>query len=72
MSNPDLDPTPEARMAMIIWSSEYASGRDGSMGFWNKLPDGSKNVCRRALADVAKAAISHGRTLDSLASGNQP
>jgi hypothetical protein len=65
--NPDLDPTPEARIAMLIWSSEYAHGGCGSMGFWNSLGDGRKNTCIRALADVAKAAISHGRSLEDMA-----
>ncbi|MBZ9888083.1 hypothetical protein LB559_09040 [Mesorhizobium sp. BR1-1-3] len=72
MNNPDLDPTPEARIAMMIWSNEYAFGSLGSMGFWKSLPMGRKRTCYAALADVAKAAISHGRTLDSLASGSLP
>lgn len=60
----DLNPTPEARIAMCIWSDEYAYGRLGSMGFWHSLSDSRQDTCRRVLADIAKAAIAHKRTLD--------
>ena len=65
--NPDLDPTPEARIAMLLWSDEYAHGRLGSMGFWDSLTDGRKETCRRCLSEVAKASISHNRTLEQMA-----
>lgn len=66
-TNPDLDPTPEARIAMILWDRGYAHSRLGSMGFWNSLTEGQQGTCRRVLADIAKAAMSHGRTLEEMA-----
>lgn len=66
MTHPDLNPTPEARLAMVIWAHEYAYGRLGSMGFWDSLSEGRKEICRRCLADIAAAAIKHGRTLEDM------
>jgi hypothetical protein len=67
MSNPDLNPTPEARLAMAIWSEAYARGRLGSMGFWESLSDSRKETCRRCLGEIAASAIKHGRTLEDMA-----
>lgn len=66
-SNPDLNPTPEARIAMSIWNNEYAYGSLGSMGFWNSLSPARQRICIAALAEVASAAIAHGRSLEELA-----
>lgn len=70
--NPDLNPTPEARIAMSIWSNEYAYGNLGSMGFWNSLSPARQRICVVALADIASAAIAHGRSLQDLAEGSRP
>ena len=67
MSSRDLNPTPEARLAMVIWAHEYAYGRLGSMGFWDLLSDGQKRTCQSCLADIAAAAIKHGRALEDMA-----
>lgn len=66
-TNPDLNPTPEARIAMAIWASEYASGSLGSMGFWDSLSETRQRVCTDALAQIASAATAHGRTLHEMA-----
>jgi hypothetical protein len=64
----NLNPTPEARLAMVIWSHEYAfEQRGGSMDFWRALDAGRKRIARDLLRGVARAAISHGRTLEEMA-----
>lgn len=67
----NLNPTPEARLAMVIWSDEYAfKQRVGSMDFWHNLDAGRQNTCRRCLRDIAKTAIAHGRSLEDMAEAN--
>ena len=56
----DLNPTPEARLAMWWWGPEYARSGLGSMGFWDQLKDQRKDWCRRAVRDILEAAFSHG------------
>lgn len=41
----NLNPTPEARVAMIVWGREYAAQRGGSMDFWDSLDDERKARC---------------------------
>jgi hypothetical protein len=41
----NLNPTPEARVAMIIWGAEYAAQRGGSMDFWDSLSADRKRRC---------------------------
>lgn len=41
----NLNPTPEARVAMIIWGKEYSEQRGGSMDFWDKLSPSRKKRC---------------------------
>lgn len=72
IDNPDLDPTPEARIAMLLWNREYAEGGLGSMGFWASRTKSQQSICRNALAGVARAAISHGRTLEDMAKESRP
>lgn len=69
MSNRDnLNPIPEARLAMAIWSHEYAhEQRGGSMDFWKSIGASRQAICRNLLRDVARAAIAHGRTLEDMA-----
>lgn len=46
MSNRNLNPHAEARIAMLIWSHEYAyeySG--GTMDFWDSRTSGQKQQC---------------------------
>lgn len=41
----NLNPTPAARVAMIIWGKEYSEQRGGSMEFWDSLSDFRKRRC---------------------------
>lgn len=46
MPNRNLNPHAEARIAMIIWSDEYAyKQRGGSMDFWDSRTEGQKRQC---------------------------
>lgn len=38
----NLNPTHEARIAMIVWGDEYAAQSGGSMDFWDNLSDDRK------------------------------
>ena len=38
----NLNPIAPARVAMCIWSDEYAAQRGGSMDFWDTLSEGRK------------------------------
>jgi hypothetical protein len=42
----NLNPTPEATVAMIIWGDEYSKQNGGSMDFWDSLSDARKKRCR--------------------------
>lgn len=42
----NLNPTPEAKVAMIIWGDEYSQQNGGSMDFWDKLSVDRKNRCK--------------------------
>ena len=41
----NLNPTPEARVAMIIWGKEYCEQGGGSMDFWDNLSRERKVRC---------------------------
>lgn len=41
----NLNPTPAAKVAMIIWGKEYAEFGGGSMDFWDGLSRDQKNRC---------------------------
>ena len=63
----NLNPTPEARIAMAIWGHEYAhKQRGGSMDFWNNIGPSRQAVCRSVLIGIAKAMESHGVTVEAL------
>lgn len=48
----NLNPTPEARVAMHIWCEEYAAQRGGSMDFWDNLPESRKARCRNVVHEL--------------------
>lgn len=63
----NLNPIPEARIAMAIWGQEYAhKQRGGSMDFWDSIGPSRQSVCRSVLVGIAKAMKSHGVTLEDL------
>ena len=42
----NLNPTLEARVAMIIWGQEYSQQSGGSMDFWDNLNEDRKQTVR--------------------------
>lgn len=55
-------PHAEARLAMGMWSHEYAhEQRGGSMDFWDNLSPARKRLCRDIVAGVLKANEENGR-----------
>jgi len=57
----NLNPHAEARMAMVIWSHEYAHEQSGgSMDFWDSLSEGRKRQTKELVDEIA-AAVSDGR-----------
>ena len=50
----NLNPTPEARVAMIIWGDAYSSFGGGSMDFWDGLSDTAKRRCRLVVEELKK------------------
>ena len=55
----NLNPTPEAVVAMWLYGSLYAESRKGSMDFWDDLDDYRKRQCQRLLEDVEVARDRH-------------
>ena len=49
----NLNPHKAARVAMYLYGHAYAAQRGGSMDFWDDLPEGRKNVCRKLVAELA-------------------
>lgn len=49
-----LNPTPEARVAMIAWSDEYAAQRGGTMDFWDKLDLTRRRRCAMIVEEMKK------------------
>lgn len=41
----NLNPTSEAKVAMIIWGQEYSKQNGGSMDFWDGLSEDRKRRC---------------------------
>lgn len=58
----NLNPTPEATVAMHLWGAEYAAQRGGSMDFWDKLSDQRRKRCETIVREVSEAAEKHNRT----------
>jgi len=50
----NLNPTPAARVAMIIWGREYAAQKGGSMEFWDRLDEDRKRRCLLVVHEVTK------------------
>ena len=49
----NMNPHKPARVAMYLYGHAYAAQRGGSMDFWDGLPEGRKNVCRKLVAELA-------------------
>lgn len=48
----NLNPTPEALIAMMIWGKEYSEQRGGSMDFWDTLGTSRKLQCFEGLNKI--------------------
>lgn len=49
----NLNPTPAARVAMIIWGDEYAAAGGGSMDFWDGLSAERKKRCELVVEELS-------------------
>lgn len=55
-------PHAEARLAMAMWSHEYAYDQNGgSMDFWDSLSEQRKRFCVIVVSEVLKAEAENGR-----------
>lgn len=55
-------PHAEARLAMAMWSHEYAHEQNGgSMDFWDSLDDRRKRLCVDVVTAVLEAYEKNGR-----------
>ena len=57
----NLNPTPEAALAMIVHGRAYSQQSGGSMDFWDGLTKGQKLTIRSLLKTIEKAQIAHNR-----------
>lgn len=59
----NLRPHAEARLAMAIWSYEYASPhqRGGSMDFWDSLDPARQRLCKDTVDGILAAIKENGR-----------
>lgn len=55
----NINPTPEAVMAMELFPDMYGAQKGGSMDFWEQLPAHGKQRCADALARVRAAIAAH-------------
>ena len=55
----NINPTPEAVLAMILWGEEYAAQTGGSMDFWDKLHDHHKRQCISGVNRILNADKAH-------------
>lgn len=49
----NLNPTPDARVAMIVWGEEYSKQKGGSMDFWDSLDELRQRKCRLVVKALA-------------------
>lgn len=49
----NLNPTPAAKVAMIIWGKEYSEQGGGSMDFWDSLSNDKKKRCELVVKELA-------------------
>ena len=51
----DLNPHKPAVAAMWLWGAAYAKSGLGSMGFWDRLPEREKQLCRDLVEQIEAA-----------------
>lgn len=58
----NLRPHAEARLAMAMWSHEYAhEQRGGSMDFWDAIGERRQRLCIEIVTEILKAEKENGR-----------
>jgi hypothetical protein len=58
----NLHPHAEARLAMALWSHEYAHEQTGgSMDFWDSRTPYQQQLCRDIVSAILEAAEKNGR-----------
>ena len=55
----NLNPTPEARLAMFKWGKRYSEQRGGSMDFWDSLTPSEQTLCREVVEQILDANRSY-------------
>lgn len=58
----NLNPHAEARLAMAVWSHEYAYQQNGGcMDFWDNLGESRQRFCRDVVSNILDAHQANGR-----------
>lgn len=58
----NLNPHAEARLAMVLWSREYAFEQQGGcMDFWDSLSESRRRLCVDVVTDILEAHEKNGR-----------
>jgi len=63
----DLNPTPAARVAMLVWGDAYSKQRGGSMQFWDSLPNDKKRLCEMVANNLVGSMTAALNTIKELA-----
>jgi hypothetical protein len=58
----NLNPTPEARLAMLIWGKRYSEQRGGSMDFWDSLTPSEQRICEEGVEKILEAHRAYSRS----------
>jgi len=62
MTDRNMHPHAEARLAMAMWSHEYAhEQRGGVMDFWDYIGPSRRRICVDALDAILRAEKENGR-----------
>jgi hypothetical protein len=66
----NLNPHAEARLAMALWSHEYAfEQRGGSMDFWDSRTPHQKQICVEIVDELVRLAEAGRRALSEQEAG---
>lgn len=55
----NLNPIPEAVLAIALWGAHYAAQRGGCMDFWDSLKEGDRMLCHRLVERIREADRAH-------------
>ena len=54
----NLNPTPAAQVARIIWGQEYAAQRGGTVDFWDQLSADRQRRCELVIEELESLGTS--------------